>query len=80
MKYSKIPMQFRSQTAAMLHDLAVVPIAWYLSYWLRFDIIPPDMSTGMLTGLVVIVPIQLLIFTLFGLYRGIGDMHLCLIF
>lgn len=66
-----IPKRFRSQGAALLHDLIMVPAAWYLAYWLRLEVIKPDMDAGLISGLYIIIPIQFVTFTLSGLYRGI---------
>lgn len=71
MPYNFIPERFRSQSAALAHDLLAVPIAWSLAYWLRLETITPSFFQGMLASLAVIIPIQLSAFILFGLYRGI---------
>jgi FlaA1/EpsC-like NDP-sugar epimerase len=71
MPYNFIPKRFRSQGAALAHDLLMVPITWMLAYWLRLETIPDDLYIGMTTSLAVILPVQLISFMLFGLYRGI---------
>lgn len=71
MPHTLIPSRFRSQGAALAHDLLMVPIAWTLAFWLRLETFPPEFVTGMLSSLIVIVPVQLTSFFLFGLYRGI---------
>ncbi|MCU7842288.1 MAG: polysaccharide biosynthesis protein [Candidatus Thiodiazotropha sp. (ex Monitilora ramsayi)] len=71
MFYNKIPARFRSQGAALAHDLLSVPITWCLAYWLRLETFTPEFIDSMLNSLLVIVPIQLAAFILFGLYRGI---------
>ena len=71
MLYSRIPARFRSQGAALAHDLLSVPLTWVLAYWLRLETFSPLFVSGMLKSLLVIVPIQLSAFILFGLYRGI---------
>jgi FlaA1/EpsC-like NDP-sugar epimerase len=71
MLYKLIPARFRSQGAALAHDLLSVPIAWCLAYWLRLEIFTPLFIDGMVNSLAVILPIQLAAFVLFGLYRGI---------
>lgn len=65
--------RLRSRTAAFAHDLLMVPVAWGLAYWTRFNFerIPPvylDMALRMLP--VVLVLCGLLYWT-FGLYRGV---------
>jgi FlaA1/EpsC-like NDP-sugar epimerase len=66
-----IPARFRSQGAALAHDLLSVPLTWYLAYWLRLETFNAQFMDGMLKSLIVIIPIQLSAFILFGLYRGI---------
>ncbi len=71
MPYTRIPARFRSQGAALAHDLLSVPLTWFLAYWLRLESFTPLFLSGMLKSLVVILPAQLTAFILFGLYRGI---------
>jgi FlaA1/EpsC-like NDP-sugar epimerase len=71
MFYDLIPPRFRSQAAALAHDLLSVPLAWCLAYWLRLEIFTPLFIDSMVNSLAVILPIQLTAFILFGLYRGI---------
>jgi len=65
--------RLRSRTAAFVHDLATVPAAWLLAYWLRFNLgpIPEPFFTGCLLALPLVVPLQALVFWRFGLYRGV---------
>jgi FlaA1/EpsC-like NDP-sugar epimerase len=58
---------------AFVHDLAMIPAAWLLAYWLRFNLGPiPDVSWhAALTSLMLVIPIQAAVFWLFGLYRGV---------
>lgn len=64
---------FRSRAAVLAHDLAMVPIAWLGSYWLRFnlDVIPEGYLNQALMLLPVILAVQGGMFWYFGLYRGI---------
>ena len=71
MLYHHIPARFRSQGAALTHDILSVPITWCLAYWLRLESFTPLFIDGMLKSLAVILPVQLAAFILFGLYRGI---------
>jgi FlaA1/EpsC-like NDP-sugar epimerase len=64
---------FRSRAAAFTHDLLMVPAAWFLAYWLRFNLDPiPD---GFLTQALILLPVVWVVqggmFWYFGLYRGI---------
>ncbi len=66
-------LNLRSRIFIFLHDLAMVPLAWFGAYWLRFnlDVIPP----GFLYSSVALLPIVMLcqagFFWYFGLYRGV---------
>lgn len=71
MIYNIIPHHFRSQSAALLHDLIMVPIAWMLSFWLRLETFPPEFLLHATKSLAVLLPLQLTTFILFGLYRGV---------
>lgn len=54
------------------HDVVASALAWIGAYWLRFNFeIPPDQTSGMLSMLIWIMPLQLAFFLAFGLYRGI---------
>lgn len=68
-----LPRPLQSRTAAFLHDLAVVPVAWLLAYWLRFnlDTIPPPFLDTALRMLPIVLLVQGFMFWQFGLYRGI---------
>ncbi len=62
-----------SQGAAVFHDLLMIPVAWLLSYWLRFnlEVIPSNLLDPAFYYLLIIVPIQAIVFRFFGLYRGV---------
>ncbi|OOZ37671.1 polysaccharide biosynthesis protein [Solemya velesiana gill symbiont] len=66
-------VKIRSREAALIHDLLMVPVAWALAYWFRFNLESPTLE-GYRDGaeaLLVVLPVQLTAFVLFGLYRGI---------
>jgi FlaA1/EpsC-like NDP-sugar epimerase len=73
MRRNFIPRKFRSQGAALAHDTLMVPIAWTLAFWLRFNLgsLPPDFYDNGLRALSIILPVQMAAFAAFGLYRGI---------
>jgi len=55
-----------------LHDLTMVVLAWLGAYWLRFNLdIPAEFSQAMWSALLVVIPVQGIIFYAFGLYRGL---------
>jgi len=57
----------------MIHDLAWIPLAVWLAYWLRFNFenVPAQYLDGLHFLIVVALPLQALSFWFFGLYRGI---------
>jgi len=65
--------RLRSQWAAIVHDLLMIPAAWLLSYWLRFNLreIPPELLQTALQYLLIVVPVQFTVCGFFGLYRGV---------
>lgn len=62
-----------SRGVAFGHDLVMIPLAWLCAYWLRFNLgeIPSPMLEYGFWSLVLILPIQVGVFHLFGLYRGV---------
>jgi FlaA1/EpsC-like NDP-sugar epimerase len=56
-----------------LHDLCMIPFAWMLTYWLRFNLgeIPPAFIEQALSLLPLIICVQVIYYWLFGLYRGL---------
>jgi FlaA1/EpsC-like NDP-sugar epimerase len=65
--------RLRSRMAAFVHDLAMVPAAWLLAYWLRFNLgeIPDPYMEAALMALPLAILIQAVVFWFFGLYRGV---------
>jgi len=73
MVLAKLQQKIRSQGAAFTHDLIMIPCAWVVAYWFRFnlDYFPLSYFEQVLPDLVIILPIQLLAFVILGLYRGV---------
>ena len=65
--------RLRSRTAAFVHDLVMLPLAWLLAFWLRFNLgdIPEDQLRVALLSLPVLLVAQGMVNWLFGLYRGV---------
>ena len=65
--------RLRSRSAAFAHDLFMVPIAWLLAYWFRFnlDAIPGEYLEPALWAVPVILAVEGTVFWLLGLYRGV---------
>ena len=62
-----------SRGMAFVHDLLMVPLAWLGAYLLRFNLegVPLWFLQRALWTLLLVVPVQALMFRLFGLYRGV---------
>ncbi len=57
---------------AILHDVLAAALAWSLAYLLRFNFeLPDSFAAELQQTLLLVVPLQLLIFWRFHLYRGI---------
>ncbi|KAA6187281.1 polysaccharide biosynthesis protein [Thiohalocapsa marina] len=65
--------RLRSRSAAFLHDLLMVPVAWLLAYWTRFNLqqIPPEFLGTALRMLPVVLLVCGAVYWAFGLYRGV---------
>ncbi|MCU7947421.1 MAG: hypothetical protein KZQ72_12410 [Candidatus Thiodiazotropha sp. (ex Cardiolucina cf. quadrata)] len=48
-----IPHHLRSQAVALAHDLLMVPIAWFLAFWFRYnlEVLPAAYYQDALAGL-----------------------------
>jgi len=64
---------WRSRWMAFLHDALWVPLALLLAFWLRFNLgeIPHIHIVAMYSMLVICLPVQMVVFWFFDLYRGI---------
>jgi FlaA1/EpsC-like NDP-sugar epimerase len=57
---------------AFAHDIAACIVAWLVAFWLRFNLeIPEYYAEIMLESLVWVLPLHVVAFWAFGLYRGI---------
>ena len=65
--------RLRNRTAAFVHDLLMIPLAWLGAYWLRFNLesIPQVYLDRALDMLLVVVVVQGFTAWCFGLYRGV---------
>jgi len=65
--------RLRSRTAALLHDLLMIPLGWFGAYWLRFNLgqIPDLYLEGALVALPLVILVQGTVYWSFGLYRGV---------
>ena len=62
-----------NRTLAIIHDLAMIPVAWLGAYWLRFNLgtIPEDQLHTALNSLSILIAVQAVAFHYYGLYRGV---------
>ena len=69
----KIIELLRNRASVLVHDVLVIPIAWFGAYWLRFnlDSIPGEFLTAGVRSFPIVLIVQGLCFWYFGLYRGI---------
>jgi FlaA1/EpsC-like NDP-sugar epimerase len=72
-RVSALYNRLRSRTAALVHDVLMVPLAWLLAYWTRFNFetIPDPFLSAAGRDLVLVIPVCALIYWTFGLYRGV---------
>ena len=63
----------RNRIIVILHDLFMIPIAWFGAYWLRFNLeaIPTPLLDRAITILPFLMLVQALVYQYFGLYRGV---------
>ncbi len=58
--------------SAIFHDIIVGIIAWLLAYWFRFNFnIPVSFFSDMWLNLAWVLPLQVSLFFIFGLYHGV---------
>ena len=63
----------RNRRAAILHDVFLIPIAWFGAFWLRFnfDGIPAKELTLAFQAFPMILGVQIVAYWMFRLYRGV---------
>lgn len=69
----KLLEKIRHPIAVFTHDLLMVPLAWGIAYWLRFNLeqIPSTFLNPGIAALPVVMTIQGAVLWYFGLYRGV---------
>lgn len=65
--------RLRNRTAAFVHDLVMVPVAWLTAYFLRFELgpVPPEYLDVARSLVPLLMLVQGSVFWYFGLYRGV---------
>ena len=73
LKNSQPVLRLHIRTGVFFHDVLMIPVAWYLAYWLRFNLgaIPENSLQVATLMLPVVVLCQSFSYVIFGLYRGI---------
>jgi len=68
----KPTIKLRSPAIAFLHDLLMVPLAWFFGYWICFNFssIPAEYLSEAILWLPLTIATQTAAFIYFGLYRG----------
>ena len=69
----KFLLYLKSSFIVFLYDITVIPVAWFLAYFLRYNLgqVPISYLQNGLKVLPVLIVIQLFFYWLFGLYRGV---------
>ena len=62
-----------NRDVAFLHDVLMIPVAWLGAYMLRFNLegVPDYFWRYALLSLLLVVPVQAVVFWAMGLYRGV---------
>lgn len=63
----------RSRLVVFLHDMLMIPAAWGLAYWMRFNLayVPPEFIDEAIHMLPLVVVVMGSVYWAFGLYRGV---------
>lgn len=63
----------RSRLMAIMHDILIIPIAWFSAFWLRFNLdgIPGEALEVAFNQLPIMILVQGTTYWIVGLYRGI---------
>ncbi len=63
----------RARLLVFLHDMLMIPVAWGLAYWMRFNLayVPPEFIDEAIETLPFVVVVIGSVYWMFGLYRGV---------
>ncbi|MBK1646664.1 polysaccharide biosynthesis protein [Thiocapsa imhoffii] len=63
----------RSRLLVFVHDMLMIPAAWGLAYWMRFNLayVPPEFIEEAISALPLVVVVVGSVYWAFGLYRGV---------
>jgi len=66
-------LSLRNRWLVIVHDLLWIPLAIWMAFWLRFNLgeVPSIYLQPLHLLIAIAIPLQLLVFWYFGLYRGI---------
>ena len=73
MNFDHIMKRLRNRTAAFVHDLLMLPVAWLGALWVRFnlEVVPSLYLDAALHALPVVIVVQGAVGWRLGLYRGV---------
>ena len=63
----------RPRLLVFLHDMLTIPLAWALTYWMRFNLayVPPEFISEAFRILPIVMVVMGSVYWAFGLYRGV---------
>lgn len=63
----------RARLLVFVHDMLMIPLAWGLTYWVRFNLafVPPEFIDEAVEMVPLVVLVMGTVFWAFGLYRGV---------
>lgn len=63
----------RSRVLVFAHDMLMIPLAWALTYWVRFNLafVPPEFIAEAVEMVPLVMLVMGTMFSAFGLYRGV---------
>lgn len=73
MKENSVLNKLRNRGGAFTHDILAIPVAWFLAYFLRFNLEFPSPFVMVVAenALAILIPAQAFVFWRLGLYRGV---------
>ena len=72
-KMTEYFLNLRNRWKVLLHDTIMIPVAWILAFWVRFnlDTIPPLFLSEAIDLIPTVIVIHLATFMFFGVHRGV---------
>lgn len=72
-RFKHIKSLATARLLVFVHDVLMIPIAWAVAYWLRFNLgkIPQPIVDQAIHALPIVIFLQAIFYWVFGLYRGV---------